>query len=154
MHELRRHLIKLLHGGQAFDSFDHIVSEFLPSQRFAILNGAERSAWQILEHLRLALRDIHDFSTNEDGHYVELKWPDELWRDNPLNGDEMLWNETVNGYRAEKSEFERLIDDPKRELFAQFPWGDGQTLCREAMLVAEHEAHHLGQLMMLLRMLS
>ncbi len=154
MQLLRDHLAKLLEGGQACETFDEIVAEFEPDQRFVVVPGAEQSAWQIVEHMRRALQDIIEFCTNEDGHYVEMVWPGEYWPANSEKGDIVLWNRTLSDYRAAKSKFENLVASSRSDLFEKLAWGDGQTLCREAMVVAQHEAYHLGELVMLRRRLA
>lgn len=150
MDTVRQHLVALLEGGQAYDTFDSITSGFKPSDRGRIPSGAEHSAWQILEHMRLALRDILDFTQNENGDYAEKAWPEGYWP-GAASGD---WNETIKAYRADLMEMKSLVKDRKRDLFAPFPWGDGQTLFREAALAADHAAYHLGQLVGLQRWLK
>jgi hypothetical protein len=150
MDPLRLHVIALLKGGQAYDTFDDVVNEFAPEQRGIIPPGAEHSPWQIVEHMRIALRDILDFSQNEKGDYKHLDWPEGYWPKEAL-GD---WEETIRSYRADMEEMERLVNDPERNLFQPFPWGDGQTLLREALLAADHAGYHLGQLVELKRWIS
>ena len=145
---LREHLVAQLRGGQAFDTFGAIVGEFSGADRFVVPVGAERSAWQIVDHLLFALRDILDFSTN--AAYVEPKWPDAYWSDSP-EGD---WDGTLAAYQKALTEMESLVMDPERDLFQTFSWGTGQTLLREAMLAADHASHHLGQLVELRRWIS
>lgn len=152
MEVLRSHLIKMLEGGQASDTFDSVVAEFDLENAFHIPFGAEHSAWQIVEHMRISLQDILEFSANEDGHYKEMKWPEDYWPRVPERSDS-VWKGTLGAYRATRAQFERLLQDPERDLFAVFPWGDGQTLCREALVAAQHEAYHLGELVMLRRMM-
>lgn len=149
---LREHLVKLLRGGQAYETFEQIVVQVPAGKRGAVPVGAERSAWQILEHMRLSQRDILDFSRNENGTYVEKEWPAEYWPENPIppTGG---WDRAVQQYLADRTELEVLVSDPGRSLFTVFPWGKGQTLLREAMLAAEHAAYHLGELVILTRVL-
>ncbi len=146
---LREHLVKLLRGGQAYDTFEEIASEWTPELRTRIPNGVEHSAWQILEHMRICLRDILDFSQNEEETYVERKWPDEYWPSTPGPADSNGWDQTVRAYLADREEMDALVRDPNRDLFSPFPWGDGQTLLREALLAADHASYHLGQLVTL-----
>jgi len=153
MDALRQHLLDLLKGGRAYDTFDDIVAEFTPEERGMIPPGAERSAWQILEHMRISLVDILEFIENEDGSYVERVYPDEYWNESPLPKPE-AWDETIRGYLEGRKKLEEFIKEEKRDLFAPFPWGDGETLLREILLAIEHEAHHLGQLVELKRWVS
>jgi hypothetical protein len=150
MDPIRSHVIALLRGGQAFDTFDNMVASFAPDERGKVPAGAEHSAWQILEHLRIALRDILDFTQNEQGTYHELAWPDDYWP-SEAEGD---WEKSLRSYRADVAEMEGLISDESRSLTEPFPWGDGQTLLREALLAADHAAYHLGQLVELKRWLG
>jgi hypothetical protein len=146
---LRDHLIALLRGGQAFETLDEAVKEFSKDERAIIPPGAVHSAWQILEHMRLALEDIVEFSDNQTGDYKEKSWPDDYWPERPL-GD---WAQTVKGIKSELARMEKLVKDSKRDLYEKFPWGEGQTLLREAMLAAEHQAYHIGELVELKRWL-
>ncbi|HZT41563.1 MAG TPA: DinB family protein [Chthonomonadaceae bacterium] len=154
LHSLREHVVRLLEGGQAYDTFSDIVAEFSADQRYVVPPGAEYSAWQILEHLRIALRDILDFSRNENGTYVELNWPQDYWPATPAPPDVRGWDSTINAFLADRKALEALVLDPKKDLFAPFPWGAGQTLLREALLAADHASYHLGQLVMVRRLLD
>ena len=144
---LRDHLIALLDGGQAYESFEEVVKEFSKSERGVIPAGAEHSAWQIVDHLVRALEDILEFSDNASGKYKEKNWPADYWSKKAL-GD---WAKTVKDYKAARSAMKKLVRDRKRDLFQPFPWGEGQTLLREALLAADHQAYHIGQLVELKR---
>ncbi|MFI5385657.1 MAG: DinB family protein [Fimbriimonadales bacterium] len=150
MDSLRQHVVALLRGGQAYDSFDSVVDEFRHEERWVVPPGAERSAWQIVEHMQRALRDILDFCQNESGTYIERDWPADYWptSSSPIKG---AWEDTINAYKVDLAEMEALVQDDSRDLFKQFPWGEGQTLLREALLAADHASHHLGQLIELKR---
>ena len=150
MDALRQHVVALLKGGQAYGTFDEIVADFAVEELGLVPKGAERSPWQIVDHMRTALRDILDFSQNETGTYVERKWTDEYWPDRPTP-EPGAWEQTIAAYLEDVAELEGLIGDPNRDLFAVFPWGDGQSLLREALLAADHAAYHLGQLVELRR---
>ncbi len=151
---LRDHVVRLLRGGHAFDTFEVITSDVPPEKRGDIPVGAEHSAWQILEHIRISQRDILDFSRNEDGSYVEKRWPDEYWPAVAGPPNDEAWDQSIEEYLADREAIEALVADDGRVLFTPFPWGDGQTLLREALLVADHAAYHLGQLVILTRLLD
>lgn len=151
---LRDHLLELLRGGHAHATFDQAVEGLPAAQRGVALPSAPHTAWQLLEHLRIAQRDILDFSRNEDGSYREKEWPKDYWPETPSPPHDSAWAESVQQFRDDLNEFEQLVQDPQRDLFAKFPWGDGQTLLREAMLIADHNAYHVGQLVLLRRLLS
>ena len=149
---LRQHLLQLLRGGQAHATFAEVVKGF-PADRIGVRpEEAPHSAWELLEHLRLAQYDILLFS--KSAKYKAPKWPDDYWPASPAPKRKSQWAESVKAFRRDAAAFEKLVQDPKRDLFAPIPWGDGQTLLREALLVADHNAWHLGQLLMLRRLLG
>jgi hypothetical protein len=149
--DIRQHVVALLQGGQAYDTFDAIVAEFPTGLRGVVPAGAERSAWQIVAHLRIAQADILEFSTR--GDYKEKNWPADYWPSSPTPPHESSWDETLRAYLDDRRTLESLISDPASDLLAPLPWGDGQTLLREALLAADHQSHHLGQLVLLRRLL-
>jgi hypothetical protein len=114
--------------------------------------GAEHSPWQLLEHLRLAQWDILDFSRN--AKYQALKWPDDYWPKEKAPADEKAWDKSVRAFKKDLKEMCALVEDPKTDLFAKIPHGDGQTILREALLTADHNAYHVGQLVLVRRMLG
>ncbi|HLV81206.1 MAG TPA: DinB family protein [Chthonomonadaceae bacterium] len=146
LQSLREHIVRLLEGGQAYETFSEIAASFAADQRGIVPPGVEHSAWQIVEHLRIAQRDILDFSRNENGTYAELNWPDDYWPATPAPPDDKAWENTVRAFLADRKELETHVLNPRNDLFAPFPWGDGQTLLREALLAADHASYHLGQL--------
>jgi uncharacterized damage-inducible protein DinB len=153
-HSIRNHIVALLRGGQAYDTFEEIAGVFAPAQRSIVPDSAEHSAWQILEHIRIAQRDILDFIRNEDGSYVIKRWPEDYWPIEPAPPDENAWDASVAAILTDRSTLEQLVLDPGRDLVTVFPWGDGQTLLREALLVADHSSYHLGQLVILFGLFS
>jgi hypothetical protein len=114
--------------------------------------GSPHSAWELLEHLRIAQADIVLFSRGKD--YVELNWPDDYWPSSPAPKSKVEWKASVDSVRKDLAQFIDMVKDERRELFEPFPWGDGQTLLREALLIADHNSYHLGQLMLVRRMLE
>ena len=152
---LRKQLQALLDGGQAHVTFDEAVKGFPAKLRGVVPEGLPYSGWQILEHLRITQRDILDFSRNTDGSYKELKWPEEYWPKSAEPSSADAWEHSIERIRADRKEFEKLLkaaDDA--ELVAPFAWGDGQSLLREALLVADHDAYHLGELGVVRRLLG
>ena len=149
---LRKHLVALLDGGHAYAPFDKIVADFPPKLRGEIPKGMPHSAWMLLEHLRLAQRDILDFS--RDPKYVAPKWPDDYWPKNPAPPSSAAWDKSVKSFQDDLDAMKKLVSNPKTDLFAKIPWGDGQTILREALLVADHNAHHLGQMIDVRRLLG
>ncbi len=152
---LRKQLKALLDGGQAHATFDEAVKGFPAKLRGVVPEGLPYSGWQILEHIRLAQRDILEFSRNTDGSYEEKKWPEEYWPKSAEPPSEDAWEHSIAQIRADRKAFEKLLNDAEdAELVAPFAWGDGQSLLREALLVADHDAYHVGELVVLRRLLG
>ena len=149
---LRKHLIDLLRMNGAHADFDSTVDGFRVEWRGRKIAGAPHTAWQLLEHLRIAQEDILDFSRNPD--YQDKKWPDDYWPKSAAPPDEGAWDESVAQFRKDLKAMENLVADPGADLMAPFPHGTGQTLLREALLVADHNSYHLGQLMFVRRTLE
>jgi hypothetical protein len=149
---LRRRLISAMAGSESHIDFDSAVSDFpavLAGEKPA---GAPHSAWELVEHLRIAQRDILEFS-RDAADYKELKWPDDYWPESSSPPDDEAWNKSIESFQADQRELETMVSDPHRDLFKPFTDGKGQTLAREALLLANHNSYHLGQLMFLKRML-
>ena len=149
---LRKHLLELLDGAQAHATFDQVIADFPARLRAEIPKGLPHSAWMLLEHMRIAQWDILDFSRNPK--YKPLKWPGDYWPKNPAPPSEAAWDESVKAFHEDLEALKKLVNDPKADLFAKLPWGDGQTVLRQAMLVADHNSHHLGQLIDVRRLLG
>jgi|SRR5579864_824929 len=149
---LRKHVVALLDGGQAFAKLDEIVGDFPARQRGEIPKGLPHSAWMLLEHMRIAQWDILDFSRNPK--YKAMKWPDEYWPKTPAPPHAAAWDQSVKSFHDDLEAMKTLVSDPKTDLFAKISWGEGQTILREALLVADHNSHHLGQLIDVRRLLG
>jgi hypothetical protein len=149
---LRQHLLDLMNGGNAHATFDQAIKGLPPKLRGAKPHNFPHSPWMLLEHLRLAQWDILDFSRNRK--YKSHKWPEDYWPKTaaPANAD--AWNKSVNQFHADLKAMEALVKNPKTDLFARIPWGDGQTILREALLVADHNAYHIAQLVDVRRLLG
>jgi hypothetical protein len=149
---LRDHLIKLIKGGEAHADFDRAIKNFPRELRSRTKPGVEHSAWQLLEHMRIAQWDILEFSRNP--LHKSPDWPRGYWPDSDAPPTFKAWDESVKAFLADREAMCALVGDEKTDLFAKLLNGDGQTLLREAMLVADHNAYHLGQLVMLRKMLG
>jgi hypothetical protein len=114
--------------------------------------GSPHTPWQLLEHIRIAQWDILEFSKR--AKHKSPKWPDEYWPKEEAPPSGKAWNKSVKQIQADLEAMVKLIGDPKKDLFAAIPHGDGQTLLREALLIADHNAYHLGQLVMVRRILE
>ena len=152
--ELRKQLLALLKGGEAHATFDDAIKDFPPGLRGKVPSSLPYSAWQLLEHMRIAQRDILNFSAPLTGGYHPLKWPDAYWPESPEPPSASSWDETVAAIRKDRKHFEALIQKPEADLFKPFRWGNGQNLLREALLIADHTAYHLGELIVLRRLLG
>jgi hypothetical protein len=147
---LREHLVKLLTEAQAHATFEDSVKGLKPELRGKVPKGAKHSPWQLLEHLRIAQWDIVEFSRN--AKYKSPKWPEDYWPLEKAPADEKAWDKSVRAFKRDRKEMVELVRDDKTDLFAKIPHGDGQTILREALLIADHNAYHVGQ-MVLLRIL-
>ena len=146
---LREHLLYLIRGGGAHLSFDDMVEDFPVELCGREVEGLPYTAWQVLEHMRIAQWDILEFSRSKDHvspDFASGYWPKEA-------GNPQLWRQTVETFRADQKAMEQLVADPNSELFGNIPHGEGQTILREALLVADHNAYHLGVLAAIRRML-
>lgn len=149
---LRDHLVKLLDWKDAHASFDAAVEGVSIEHRGAVPPGASHSLWQLVEHLRLAQHDIHDFCVNPN--YEEMDWPDDYWPFDPAPPSAGAWDESVAGYRADRARMIEIAKDASIDLHARIPHGTGQTYLREILLVADHNAYHIGQIVLVRKMLG
>ena len=143
---LRQQLIAFLHEGHAHATIEQVLDGF-PQDRAGVRPpGMPHSGWELLEHLRIAQNDILRFSQSAD--YVSPKFPEGYWPSTPEPGGKENWAHSVRSFYQDRAEFEAMIRDPKQDLNRAFPWGDGHTLLREALLIIDHNAYHLGQLLL------
>ena len=153
--KLREHLLEVLRGGGAHLGFDEILAGWPAKLRGVKPAGAEHTAWQLLEHLRLAQRDILEFSRNPK--HVSLEFPSGYWPKTAVPPKADSWQKSVAAFRADLHAMQKLVMDRKANLFARVhhPEADAKhTLAREALLLADHNAYHLGQLLLLRRLLG
>lgn len=149
---LREHLLYLLDGGGAHVDFDSVVKDFPVEAANQKIDGLPYTARAVIEHMRIAQSDILEFSRNAD--HVSPKWPEGYW---PVSDEAVgvdAWNKSVEAFRSDLKEMKDLVADPSVDLFAQIPHGTGQTVLREALLVADHNAYHLGVLVTMKRLLE
>ncbi len=132
--------------------FDTAIARFPAALRGARSAGAPHTAWQLLEHLRIAQWDILEFSRNPA--HVSPKFPDGYWPRTDSPPSARAWNQSVRAFQADLRAMIRLVSNPKTDLFARIPHGDGQTILREALLVADHNAYHIGQVVLLRKLLD
>ena len=148
---LREHLVNLLQGRGAHVPFERAVGDLPKRHRGAIASGAGSSPWQQLEHLRLAQWDILEFS--RDPAHVSPAWPDGYWpaSASPAPG---AWEKSVDAFLADRAAMVDLISDPQSDLYRPFDHGSGQNLLREALVLADHNSYHVGQFVLLRRLLG
>ena len=148
---LREHLVKLLHGRGAHVPFERAVADVPEDRRGVIPNGAEASLWQQLEHLRIAQWDILEFS--RDSSHVSPDFPDGYW---PASAapPEGAWQRSVEQFLADRAAMVELVSASGADLHTPFAHGTGQTLLREALVVADHNSYHVGQIVLLRRLLG
>ena len=151
---MRKQLLTLIQGGGAHATFDDAVKNFPAELHGKVPANLPYSAWQLLEHLRIAQRDILDFSAPPTGGYQPLEWPDAYWPKLPEPPSAQAWSDSVAAIRKDREHFEALIQRPEADLFKPFRWGNGQNLLREALLIADHTAYHLGEFIVLRRLLG
>lgn len=149
---LRGHLVEFLRGGSAHADLKAVLDEFPVAARGTKPKGAVHTPWQLLEHIRIALHDLMDFSTNSN--YVAPQWPEDYWPKEDAPEDDAAWNASVKALKKDIADFEKLIGDPESNLYATIPWGEGQTLLREVLLAGQHTSYHLGQMVLLRRELG
>jgi hypothetical protein len=151
--ELRKQLGALLDGGQAHATFEDAVKDFPVELRGMVPEGLPYSAWQVVEHIRIAQRDILDFSAPPTGGYQPMEWPKDYWPKEkaPAPG---AWDRSIAEVQRDREKFKALILKPEADLAKPFLWGTGQNLLREALLIADHNAYHTGELIVLRRLLG
>lgn len=140
---LRQHLIDLLKGGNAHADFDAAISGIPTNLRGQKPVGLPHSPWMLLEHLRLAQWDILEFSRN--AKHVSPEFPKGYWPKDE-SPSEQAWDRSVEAFRNDLNAMQDLVSNSATDLFTKIPWGDGQTILREALLTADHNAYHLAQL--------
>ncbi|MGH9691766.1 MAG: DinB family protein [Candidatus Acidiferrales bacterium] len=149
---LREHLRMLLHGHEAHADWTAALKD-LPEQLRAVKPpGAPHSAWELLEHARIAQRDILEFSRNPK--HVSPDWPSGYWPKASAPPSAMAWEKGAKSFQKDLESMVKLVTDPEADLAAKIPHGSGQTILREALLVADHNSYHLGQLIQLRRLLG
>lgn len=149
---LREHLLYLLRGGGAHIHFEEAVKDFPAELVNRRAEGVPYTPWHLLEHMRIAQRDILEFSRNPK--HVSPEWPEGYWPEKGREAGEDDWQKSVESFRADLRAMQELVEDPSTDLYAPIPHGGGQTILREALLVADHNAYHLGALVTLRRALE
>ncbi|HEV7220393.1 MAG: DinB family protein [Terriglobales bacterium] len=149
---LREHLVELLKGGHAHTDFETAVKDLAPNFRGKTPKGAEHSPWQLLEHMRIAQWDILEFTRNPD--HVSPKFPEGYWPKSQTPPNESAWDKSAKAFRADHKALIKLVENESTDLLVKIPHGDGETVLREVLLAADHNAYHLGALVLVRRLLG
>jgi hypothetical protein len=149
---LRTHLLDLLGGGHAHPDFETAVAGLSPELRGAKPPGLPHTPWRLLEHMRIAQADILRFCL--DPAYVSPEFPAGYWPGGDAPPDPAAWDRSAAAFRADLRAMMDLVADPRTDLFAPIPHGQGQTVLREALLVADHNAYHIGQMVTVRRLIG
>lgn len=149
---LRQHLLELLTGGHAHATFEDAVKGLPPKLRGIKPENFPHSPWMILEHLRIAQWDILAYSRNPK--HESPKWPQGYWPKTEAPPSPEAWTKSAEQFESDLNSMKDLVKNPKTDLFAKIPWGDGQTILREALLLADHNAYHVAQLVDVRRLLG
>ncbi len=149
---LRQQLIENLKSSNAHVEFARVVEDFPAELRGKRPKGAPHSAWELLEHMRIAQWDILEFARDPD--HTSPTWPDGYWPETPAPPDPEAWERSINSFRQDLNSLCALVAGDSTDLFARLPHGTGQTILREALLAADHNAYHLGQLVLVRRLLA
>jgi uncharacterized damage-inducible protein DinB len=149
---VREQVSKLLKGGQAHLSLEDAIKDFPSKLRGKKPEGATHTAWQLLEHIRIAQWDILEFSRN--AKHVSPSWPEGYWPKAEKPPSDAAWKKTIDAITKDLAAMQKLVENPKTDLYVRIPHGTGQNILREALLIADHNAYHLGQLVLLRRLLG
>jgi hypothetical protein len=149
---LREHLVKLLDWSDAHATFDAAVEGFPPHLRGVTPQGWDYSAWQLVEHLRIAQQDILDFCVAE--RYREMTWPHDYWPSSAAPPSDEAWDHSIGAYRRDRKAVQALAENRAVDLLKVVPHGTTQTYLREVLLVADHAAYHVGQIVSLRKQLG
>jgi hypothetical protein len=149
---LRAELDRLLSGKGAHADFEQAIADLPAKLRGAKPHGSPHSAWELLEHLRIAQWDMLEFS--RDAKHESPAWPEGYWPSSAAPPDEAAWKNSVEAFRHDLAAMRKLVASPASDLFTSFPHGEGQTLLREALQLADHNAYHVGEIVLLRRLLG
>ncbi|MCC9167926.1 DinB family protein [Pontibacter harenae] len=150
--QLRNQLVKLMQGGQAFTPLDELLDGISAEDAGKKVPELPYTLWKLIEHLRIALYDILEFSRNPS--YESPAWPEGYWPTEDVPSNQAALHASINSIKEGLAAMVQLVQDQNNDLFEPFAHGSGQNLLREAMLVAEHNAYHLGEILVLRRLLG
>ncbi|HVH68336.1 MAG TPA: DinB family protein [Gemmatimonadales bacterium] len=149
---LRDHVVALLGESHAHITFNDAIADLPAPLRGAKPPGQPFTPWRLLEHIRISQWDIVEFT--KSAKHVSPKWPAGYWPASDAPPDPAAWDKSVAQVERDLKEMQRLVRDPKVDLFGRIPHGTGQTPLREALVLADHNAYHVGQLVLLRRLIG
>ena len=149
---LRQHLLELLKGGSAHARMEEAIAGLPARLRGQKPAGFPHSPWMLLEHMRIAQWDILEFCRNRK--HVSPDWPKGYWPGREVPPNPAAWNTSIKKFRKDLKSMQDIVANSKTDLYARIPWGDGQTILREALLLADHNAYHVAQLVDVRRLLG
>ena len=149
---IRDHLVELLEGGHAHVTFADAIADWPSQLRGAKPSGQPFTPWRLLEHIRISQWDIVEFTKSPK--HVSPEWPSGYWPSSDAPPDAVAWDKSVAQVERDRRAMQRLVRDPGTDLFARIPHGTGQTVLREALVLADHNSYHLGELVVLRRLLG
>jgi hypothetical protein len=144
---VRKHLLDLLRGGNAHMGFDESFDNFPTEAINASPAGSDYTPWRLLEHIRIAQWDILEFV--RDPSHKSPPWPDGYWPAKGVIADRQKWEESLKGFWADLHDMQALIEDPQTDLLGEIPHAPGYTILREALVLADHNAYHMGEFAMM-----
>jgi hypothetical protein len=140
---IRAHLLSLMEGGHAHVKYESAIEKFPTSKINSSSGKSPHTFWDLLEHTRIAQHDILDFIKNPK--YKEMEWPKDYWPPKGAKAAKKDWENSIALFKKDSDELQRIIKNPKTDLYAKIPHGDGQTIMREMLLVADHNSYHIGE---------
>jgi hypothetical protein len=149
---LRKHVVNLMTKSEAHATFEGAVKDVPAAARGTVPEGAAHSLWELVEHMRITQSDILKFST--DAKHKSPKWPKGYWPKTATPPNAKAWDKSIKDFLADRDELCKLVEKKSSDLFAEIPHGDGQTILREAMLAADHNAYHVGEIVVTRRLLG
>ncbi len=149
---LRRQVAKSLGWGDAHVDWPEALAGLPPQLRGVRPEGAPHSVWELLEHVRIAQWDILEFSRN--AKHVSPEFPEGYWPNSAVPPSPAAWTKSVKAFFRDRKTFQQLVSNPKTDLLLRIPHGSGQTILREILLAADHNSYHLGQFILLRRLLG
>jgi hypothetical protein len=150
--KLREALLDYLDHPRTHASFANATKDFPEDRMNKKLPNVPYTPWGLLEHIRITQHDMVDFMQNSNYH--GMKWPQDYWPDTKQEADKAMWNASVRAYEADTKSLKAIVQNPKSDLLVRIPWGEGQTMMREVMQIIDHNGYHIGELVLMRRIMG